>query len=182
MTKSVLLPEGVNGITSRNKIPSKAKRMTPDSQRLKAVAERYTQALRRTFQEDLVSVVLFGSVGRGEASPESDIDLLIVLRNLPPGRLARAERLEGVEARGGFEEVPIRRILKTPEETSRIVPLYLDLVEDGVLLYDVDHFFRRILSSLRRRLNALGAKRLKLGSVRYWDLKPDLKPGEVFEI
>ena len=32
---------------------------------------------------DLVSVVLFGSFARGDAHPHSDVDLLLVVENLP---------------------------------------------------------------------------------------------------
>jgi predicted nucleotidyltransferase len=37
-------------------------------------------ALQRVFMDKLVSVVLFGSVARGEARVDSDVDLLIVAR------------------------------------------------------------------------------------------------------
>ncbi len=61
-------------------------------------------------------------------------------------------------------------------------PLYLDLVEDAVLLFDRDGFFAGALEHLRRSLRRTGVRRLRLGKIRYWDLKPDLVPGEIFEI
>ena len=72
-------------------------------------------------------------------------------------------------------------ILRTPEEASRITPLYLDLVEDSIILYDKDDFMRRVLDRLRR-LRELGARRVWRGKSWYWILKPDLRFGEVFEI
>ncbi len=55
----------------------------------KAFLERLLQELRDRavahYGDNLVSLVVFGSVARGTATPESDIDLLIVLREKPPG-------------------------------------------------------------------------------------------------
>lgn len=56
------------------------------------------------------------------------------------------------------------------------------MVEDAVILYDKEGFFAGILEKLRQRLFSLGSRRLVQGSVRYWDLKPDLRPGEIFEL
>lgn len=121
----------------------------------------------------------------------SDIDLLIVLETLPAGRFARKaalggldpmveERLTALEARGYFPR--LTRLIKTREEAGRIVPLYLDMTEDAVLLHDRGGFFAAVLERLRSRLRRLGAVRKRMGLVRYWDLKPDLVAGERFEL
>jgi hypothetical protein len=38
------------------------------------------------------------------------------------------------------------------------------------------------MNRLRRRLKALGARRVRLGGGYYWLLKPDLKPGETIPL
>lgn len=158
---------------------------------LRGVAEAYVAALAAACGPDLVSAVLFGSVARGEADPLSDVDLLLVVRGLPPGRLARHRVLEPADAaveplladlrrQGAFADVV--PVLKTPAEAERPVPLYLDLVEDAVLLHDPQGFFAGVLERLRASLRRLGARRVRRGRVRYWELKPDYRPGEVFRL
>lgn len=158
---------------------------------LRAAAERYADLLRDALGERLVSVVLFGSVARGEARPDSDIDLLVVAEDLPEGRFARLRLLELVDRAFAPELGQLRAagltprvapLLKSREEAGRIVPLYLDLVEDGRLLFDRDGFFRSVLDRLAASMRRLGSERRVRGRVRYWVLKPDLKPGEVFEL
>ncbi len=158
---------------------------------LEAAARQYTSLLEAHLRGRLVSVVLFGSVARGEARPDSDLDLLIVGEDFPAGRFARLRLLEPADA--AFEpelerlraqgiHTRLARVIKTRAEAERIVPLYLDMVEDARLLYDRDAFFAGVLARLRRRLAELGAERRTLGRVRYWVLKPDLAPGEVVEL
>lgn|GEM_PF-2830365 len=100
---------------------------------LRQVAEDYARALESSWGDALVSVVLFGSVARGEVTEHSDIDLLVIARGLPAGRLARqdrlrdadgaiASRLESLRKQGVLTDVS--PILKTPEEAARIIPLY----------------------------------------------------------
>lgn len=161
------------------------------SHRLRALAEDYAEALRRSLGERLVAVVLFGSVARGEATRTSDVDLLVVVEGLPPRRFERYACLEAADRavepqvralwRQGIP-VEISVILKTPEEASRITPLYLDLTEDACILYEREPLISSVLERLRERLRALGAQRKRQGSFRYWDLKPDLQPGEVIEL
>lgn len=145
--------------------------------------------LRREYGPRLVSVAVFGSVGRGTPREDSDIDLLIVARDLPQGRFQRVEEFLPVEARveaallegwpGGT--VPtLSPVFKTPAEAEQGSPLFLDMVEDARIVYDPEGFFGRYLERLRARLRELGARRIRLGNAWYWELKPDLKPGEVF--
>src|SRR5574337_79587 len=158
---------------------------------LRKLAEGYAQGLRRDLGDDVISVVLFGSVARGEATPYSDIDLLVVVSDLPHGRMARVERiratdqriekqLKDLRSRGIFSDVC--PILKTPEEAAQIRPLYLDFVEDAVFLADRDGFFAGVLDRLKSRLKELGSVRRRMGKIRYWELKPDYQPGEIFEL
>jgi hypothetical protein len=73
-------------------------------------------------------------------------------------------------------------VLKTPAEIEHGSPLLLDMVDDARILYDRDRFLERALAALRARLNRLGARRIWLGSAWIWDLKPDYKPGKVFDL
>ena len=161
------------------------------SRAFRAAAERYTGLLKDALGDNLVSVVLFGSVARGEARSDSDIDLLIVAEHLPFGRFARLRQLEEVERSFESEldrlrslslEPRVAPLLKTREEASRLVPVYLDLVQDARFLYDRDAFFRSVLARLETSLRRLGAERRTRGQIRYWVLKPDWKPGEVIEL
>jgi hypothetical protein len=73
-------------------------------------------------------------------------------------------------------------VLKTPEEVQRGGAFYLDLVDDARLLYDRGGFLRRCLDRLRHRLEQLGAGGSTMANAWYWDLKPDFKPGDIFEL
>ncbi|MCD6312352.1 MAG: nucleotidyltransferase domain-containing protein [Thaumarchaeota archaeon] len=150
--------------------------------KFRRIAEKLTENLLEVFGEELVSVTLFGSAARGESREDSDIDLLIVIENLPKDRFERYELYREAEEKLGDEASRISPILKTPEEASRMSPLYLDLVEDSIILYDKNDFMKKILERLRKKLKNLGAKRVRRGKSWYWILKPDLKFGEVLEI
>lgn len=145
---------------------------------------RYVEAFGRRFGADLVSVVLFGSRARGEAKPESDIDVLIVIRGLPRRRFERYEGMralaEQVSEAFASAVVPI---LLTPEEAEHVKPYYLGMLSGHVILYDRGGFFAGVLERLRWRLAELGARRyVDEDGYEYWDLKPDWKPGDVVEL
>ena len=139
----------------------------------------------------LISVVLYGSAARGTQRFDSDLDCLLVCKDLPKGRMKRIKEFERVEDSLGslLEDVKekgvritLSPIFKTPEEVERGSPIFLDMVEDALILHDKDDFFARRLARLRERLTALGAKRIWRGNAWYWDLKPDFRPGEIFDL
>lgn len=158
---------------------------------LRRLAEDYAAQVRSTLGDRLMSIVLFGSVARADPSPTSDIDLLIVIDGLPHGQFARKRllaaadaeiepALQAAEERG--IDTRLARIVRTPEEAARLIPLYLDMTEDAILLHDRDGFFAAILERMRQSLQRLGARRVRQGRTWYWDLKPDFKPGDVVEL
>ncbi|MEK7701689.1 MAG: nucleotidyltransferase domain-containing protein [candidate division NC10 bacterium] len=142
---------------------------------------RYVEALDRRFGERLVSVVLFGSWARERARPDSDLDLLVVIRDLPSDRSERHHALYQLprEVSEAFAEVA-SPIALTPEEAERVKPYYLGMLSGHVLLHDAGGFFAGILQRLQQRLGELGARRyVDKDGYEYWDLKPDWKPGDV---
>lgn len=148
-------------------------------------------ACRAHYGSSLVAVALFGSMGRGTARPDSDVDLLVVAEGLPDGRVARAADFAAVErtlepwaqaARRAGLSPAFSPIFKTPSELAQGTPLLLDMLDDARVLLDVTGVFQQALENLRQRLNALGARRIWMGSAWVWDLKPDYRPGDVFEL
>jgi len=135
---------------------------------------------RKAYGERLVSLAVFGSMGRGTARPDSDVDILLVVEGLSHWRMERVEEFKPVES--AFNGVMLSPILKTPQEIKSGSPILLDMVEDAVILYDRDGFLQNTLGALRENLARLGAKRIWRGDSWFWDLKPDYQRGEVFEV
>jgi uncharacterized protein len=153
--------------------------------------DRILSACRSVYGDRLVALAVFGSVGRRSARADSDIDLFLVADPLPRGRLSRVDEFAAVETEVEPDLAAARRlgvstelspILKTPAEIRLRTPLMFDMVEDARLLYDPSGFLHSELARLRARLAALGARRIWQGDTWYWDLKPDYRAGEVFEI
>src|ERR1035437_7220184 len=92
------------------------------------------------YGQRLVSLVVFGSVGRGTSRPDSDIDLLVVADPLPDGRIPRMREFDAVErsavsGRSANSANRLSPLFKTPAEVRRGSPLFLDMLDDGRLLY-----------------------------------------------
>jgi predicted nucleotidyltransferase len=133
----------------------------------------------------LVSLALFGSLARGTSRGDSDIDLLIVATSLPRGRVARADEFRAIEQQvaAAVPNAPsLSPVFKTPDEIRQGSPLLLDMVEDARVLVDAGGFLAGQLGRLANRLLELGSQRVWRDGWWYWDLKPDYRPGEVFEL
>lgn len=156
-----------------------------------AVLARVLEACQLHYGERLVALAVFGSVGRGTPRPDSDLDLLVVVDPLPDGRMARMAEFGKIElslaaalrdARDKGVSTSLSPVLKTPSEIAHGSPLLLDMTDDARILVDAEGFLARSLDGLRIRLAALGARRIWRGNAWYWDLKPDYRPGEVFDL
>lgn len=156
-----------------------------------ALAERVVAEYRRALGDDLLAMACFGSVARGEARPESDLDLYVVTRtrvqSLIDSRLEQVRRLRETPeyqalVREGYrpDTVPIYH---TAAELAAHPWILLDIADHGVILYDPEGLLDRELNAVRRRLRELGSKRVERpdGSW-YWDLKPDWRPGDLVEL
>jgi predicted nucleotidyltransferase len=155
-----------------------------------ALARRVIAEYRAAIGDDLVAVALFGSVARGEARPDSDLDLYVVTRrpSLGDSRLhgiwGRIDASAEYQAlvRAGYQATP-SAIPHTVDDLARHPWILLDIAHHGVLLYDPGSVLARELAAVRRRMAELGSKRVELADGSwYWDLKPDWRPGEVVDL
>ncbi len=87
-----------------------------------------------------VLVVLYGSVARGEFQPDSDADVL-VLTMQPMAWKQVYQHTHGV----------VQPVIKTIDEYLAHLqtgePFFVEMIEDGVVLYDGDGWYRRLLDA-----------------------------------
>jgi predicted nucleotidyltransferase/DNA-binding HxlR family transcriptional regulator len=158
------------------------------------VIRRYCELLMGLLGERLLSIMLFGSVARGDWKRESDIDILIVaegwedkpawvrIEELRRAKEALEESLEYSEALGAGYFPIIQNYALSVEEAKGFNRIFLDAVVDGIILYDKNGFLTGVLQSLRKRLEKMGSVRVTLPDKKfYWVLK-DVKAGEVITL
>lgn len=163
---------------------------------LRDLLGRYCELLMDRYNDDLVSIIVFGSMTRGEAKPnESDVDVLVVVDGWEElGVWDRIGQLVEVEDRlrrtVEFKELVERGVYPiiqnyplSASEGREFHSIYLDMVFDRAILYDRMGFMAQVLERLRGRLSDEGARRVSLPNGSwYWILKPDLKAGEVVDL
>ena len=162
-------------------------------QEYRTLADEYVRAASEFFGKRLISICFFGSVARGEASADSDIDVLVVATDLPEDVGLRFRETAGIhetlkrsseyrklrqQGRSAF----ISDLFLSPDETRRHPPILLDLTDDAFIAYDRNSFLNGVLDDMKQRLRDLGARKIKARKGHYWILKPNARPDEVIEI
>jgi len=155
-----------------------------------SLLKKLTKLLLDEFGDRLISVVVYGSVSRGDHRNDSDVDLLIVIKDLPKTITERMMLFEKIESKieddidklmdEGYY-VTFSPIMKTPEEAVRFSPLYMDMTDDAVILYDRDNFFGNVLEKTREKLLELGFERVWISKKAWYWRKKDYKFGEVID-
>jgi uncharacterized protein len=92
------------------------------------------------FGERVVDIILFGSKARGESSPESDIDVLVVLRNPSAQDLKQAGGIgfDVWSESGVFLALQVIDEADWNFEANMQTLFYLNLQRDGVSLLPLD--------------------------------------------
>jgi predicted nucleotidyltransferase len=138
----------------------------------KPILDIFISSVKSMFGVKIISIAVFGSIARSTGTRESDIDLIIIYK----------------DRRKDIEKKVVKVILKLRETRE-----YKDLEKSGfypeispifgIILQDSNNQLRNELKRMEERMTKFGSKKIKLpdGSW-YWNLKPDLKVGEVFEL
>lgn len=141
----------------------------------------FLNKLKQALGDDLLSVALFGSIARGDGTPESDIDLLIIVKG---NRIQNFNKYIEVKMAVENSNPPFfSSIFTTVENLKKNPRILLDILYEGKILHDPSDILKDLLNKLNNKLLELGAKRIELSpDIWLWDLKPDWKPGEEVEI
>ncbi len=104
----------------------------------RAAAEELVRRVMREVPAELDCAFVFGSKARGEARPDSDVDVLLVFRRLPPDREPQAGMAEGLaEAVAGDTRVPVTvwSVSRVDLEPGNRTPMLVDALDDGVPIW-----------------------------------------------
>jgi predicted nucleotidyltransferase len=132
----------------------------------------YVQNLLEKLGERVVSILVFGSVASGKArldeEYQSDIDLLAVVKDLPPDYFDRTMYKSGIEGMAG---VGFDSVWYTPEEMPKIVerkpPFILDALVNGIIVYDTEQFMEKTVEHLKKELERKGARETEKACVAH---------------
>jgi len=116
-------------------------------------AREFARRVRERFPREVHSIVLYGSVARGTATEDSDVDVLVLTSNARPARYELVEVSESLDFENNYHTFLITTAF-APERLEELVrggfPIAEAILTEGVVLYD-DGTFERI------RKDAVGA-------------------------
>lgn len=124
------------------------------------------QEVRRNWDGELLGLVLFGSVARGEETARSDVDLLVVLKS----KITRSFYTRWDEL--FYEDHPeiSPHFVRLPETVSSAGSLWLETAIDGIVVWERDWLISRFFASLRKAILAGEFLRKMAYGHPYWIL------------
>ena len=125
--------------------------ITAQSRRNRKIADALVERLLDRMRDEVHSVILFGSVARGEADDQSDIDMYIISKGSSDTR----RRMEAIcaEVQDEFYNVaPIHRLFTDKmmfhlEATGCLCDRTMNIINQGIVLHD-DGAYKRILEEV----------------------------------
>jgi len=110
---------------------------------------------------NIKAVVLFGSWAKGTATPDSDVDLLVIADNIHPKRHRRGTEIAQIKRCLSILTLDI--LLHTTEEVisnfNNHNPLFLDIAEEGRIILDEGELLQNSISRARYYIRQRGIKR-----------------------
>jgi hypothetical protein len=110
--------------------------------RMRAAVRELVRRVRLRVPAELVCAELFGSRARGEARPDSDVDVLLVWRALPPDREPQAGHAEAVAdevSRRTGVPMGVWSVSFRDLEAGSRTPMLVDALDDAVAVWPPGH-------------------------------------------
>jgi len=170
--------------------------MTEDFDRVSYIFRDYlynfVRLLKENYKEDLLSIILFGSVARGKWNNESDIDLLIIFSNKSSIKITINNRLTKIisdyERKSKLKNSKGDRLFSTIQDISLLLKdlhtfrtIFYDIAMDGIILFDRNQTGFHFLKKIKKRIEEKGLKRVFIKeNDYYWER--NVKFGEIIEL
>jgi len=152
----------------------------------------FVRLLKEKYKEDLLSIILFGSVARGKWNKESDIDLFIIFTNKSSIRTAINNQLTKVisdyERKSKLKNSKGDRLFSTIQDISLSLKdlhtfrtIFYDIAMDGIILFDRNKTGFHKLKKIKKRIEEKGLKKVFIKeNDYYWER--NVKFGEIIEL
>ncbi|MCK5590471.1 MAG: nucleotidyltransferase domain-containing protein, partial [Candidatus Pacebacteria bacterium] len=132
------------------------------------IISELTEILKQKFNQDLLAIVLFGSIVKGNFTTTSDIDVLVVCENLiKDWRVRDKMTLELTEEIELKYATSIHMALVSRDEISHAIesvsPLMLEIYEANEVIYEKENLFTQLLSNFGNNLKNLHAIKIEKG-------------------
>lgn len=112
--------------------------MIQDSE-LNNILDKLAASLKSVYGNKLKSVILYGSVARGTATPDSDIDIMVLVDSSPEELKKYADKLCDVSTDFALEYFKVFSIIDICyaefSQWKHILPFYQNVANEGVVLY-----------------------------------------------
>ena len=119
---------------------------------LNKVLDEFLQRCKQKFGDNLISIILFGSYARGMATEYSDVDLLIIAKNLPKRRIERYKLMSDIDLEFLKKyHIVLSPILLEPGElpTKVVNPLICGILTGYKIIYDKNNFWKNYLERIK---------------------------------
>ena len=152
----------------------------------------FVKLMKENYKEDLLSIILFGSVARGKWNNESDIDLFIIFTNKSSLRTTINNRLTKIisdyERKSKLRNSKGDRLFSTIQDISLVLKdlhtfrtIFYDIAMDGIILCDRNQTGFQFLKKIKKRIEEKGLRRIFIKeNDYYWERK--VKFGEIIEL
>jgi predicted nucleotidyltransferase len=137
-----------------------------------------TKNIKAFYGENLISLICFGSVVRGDIMIDSDVDLLIIIKESKLGLKKRiGEFYQNVGDRLSTTHL-ISPIILTQKEAKNFYAFYLGILEGFIILFDKDSFFKGVIGKIQSLKNEGYIEEYNLKGKKYWRIKNEGKVSE----
>jgi len=117
---------------------------------------RILPLLKEEFKKALKGVLLFGSLARGQAHENSDVDLLVVIDNAATIDRDLYRKFDQALRQAGLENISLH-FVPFPVDLSDVGSLWFEAALEGIVLYVTD---AQLLTFLARLKNEIAENRL----------------------